>query len=59
MKSENLKWNQHLSKMNRNKARGSDEIVIETRAALNDFGIDNTTEIINVTYHNEDITGSL
>lgn len=36
-----------LAKLNRNKAAGPDGIVIEMLEALNDFGIDTITAILN------------
>lgn len=48
-----------MAKLNRNKAVGPDGIVTEMLIALDDFGIEKITEIINEIYNNGDIPEDL
>lgn len=43
------------TKSNKNNAVGPDKIVIKILVAIDDFGIDKITEIINNIYDNDDI----
>lgn len=49
----------HLAKMNRNKATGSDEIVIEMLSAMDHFRINETTKIIKEIHDNYEIPEDL
>ena len=48
-----------MAKMKRNKTAGSDEIVIEMVTALEDFGIEKVTEVINEIYNTGEIPEDL